>query len=254
MTQVGLKLWSTNTETYATIAKCLYENGVFDYIELYIVPGTSETIPVWKTLGIPIALHAPHTLHGVNLALSEHFDCNKIAFREVQLFAKALDALYVVVHPGTAGNIEEIIRQLNILAPENLTIENKPPYTPLGEKILCRGSTVEEIKIILEQLHCKFCLDVGHAMCTGNFLGENPYSYLEKMYTLRPTVCHLSDNYIEDDLDKHLNFGHGNYDLQRIVSLIFPTERILIETKKNSSDNLLDFEKDAQILKGYYCG
>lgn len=46
----GLKLWSINTDYYYEEAKKLYSEGIFDYIELYVVPNTLETLPKWKEL------------------------------------------------------------------------------------------------------------------------------------------------------------------------------------------------------------
>ena len=44
MYKKGLKLWSVNTDYYYDEAIRLYSEGVFDYIELYVVPDTLEKI------------------------------------------------------------------------------------------------------------------------------------------------------------------------------------------------------------------
>ena len=44
----GLKLWSVNTDYYYNEAIRLYNEGIYDYIELYIVPDTLDTLPKWK--------------------------------------------------------------------------------------------------------------------------------------------------------------------------------------------------------------
>ena len=48
--RLGLKLWSVNTDYYYEEAKRLYGEGVFDYIELYVVPNTLDTLAKWKEL------------------------------------------------------------------------------------------------------------------------------------------------------------------------------------------------------------
>ena len=48
----GLKLWSVNTDYYYDEAIRLYHAGVYDYIELYIVPDTLETLDKWRTLAL----------------------------------------------------------------------------------------------------------------------------------------------------------------------------------------------------------
>ena len=50
MYKIGLKLWSTNTDDYYDEAIRLYNDGVFDYIELYVVPDTLDTLQKWKKL------------------------------------------------------------------------------------------------------------------------------------------------------------------------------------------------------------
>ena len=71
MHKLGLKLWSVNTDHYLREAKRLYEDGVFDYIEVYFVPDTVGTAAEWGALDIPCIVHAPHSGHGVNLASEE---------------------------------------------------------------------------------------------------------------------------------------------------------------------------------------
>ena len=50
----GLKLWSINTDAYYNEAKRLYAEGVFDYIELYVVPNSLDTLAKWKELHYPL--------------------------------------------------------------------------------------------------------------------------------------------------------------------------------------------------------
>ena len=75
MYRIGLKLWSTNTDPLADAAARLFEDGVFAYIELFVVPGSSETLPAWTRLhadyGIPFVIHNAHTAQGFNLAKRE---------------------------------------------------------------------------------------------------------------------------------------------------------------------------------------
>jgi hypothetical protein len=44
---IGLKLWSTN-ENYIEEAKRLFDNGIYQYIELYVIPNSFEKIDLWK--------------------------------------------------------------------------------------------------------------------------------------------------------------------------------------------------------------
>lgn len=250
--KIGLKLWSVNTDFYFDEAKKLYENGVFDYIELYVVPNTLETIEKWKELNIPFTLHAPHFMHGVNLAKREYEKTNRVIFEEVRKFSYELNAIYTVVHSGIDGKIEETARQLNNINLKNILIENKPfkalPNKMKGE--FCRGALIKEIKFVMEEVDCGFCLDVGHAFCSANSQGINPYENVNTFNQLGPTCYHLSDNFVENVYDKHLHFGEGNYDLAKIFGIINVDKNIAIETNKNSKENLNDFVEDACFIRG----
>ena len=97
MHKLGLKLWSTNTESYLREAQRLYSLGIYDYIELYVVPNTLDTLENWKKLNIPYVLHAPHFAHGVNLANSEKFECEEDDNRLVLVQLLHHDSLEVVL-------------------------------------------------------------------------------------------------------------------------------------------------------------
>lgn len=252
---LGLKLWSNNTDFYFDEAKKFFQKGFYNYIELYVVPNTLETIEKWKTLNtelkIPFTLHAPHFAHGVNLAKKENEKTNLEIFQEVKQFADWLNAQYIVVHSGIDGNIEETARQLKFFNDSRILIENKP-YKALPNRMkgeFCRGATIEEIEYVIKETNCGFCLDVGHAICSANTLKQEPYDYVAKFNTLNPTCYHLSDNFIDTEFDKHLHFGQGNYDLKKIFDIIDTEKNIAIETNKGSRENLNDFVEDVKWLK-----
>lgn len=398
--KLGLKLWSTNSDYYLEEAKKLYAQGIFDYIELYIIPDTLSTIPKWKTLNIPFTLHATHFIHGVNLADSSKEKYNIEVFKQIEEFSNELHAAYIVVHSGIEGNINETIRQLkniielypileggskslisgrdktsrlytknaaknskilrknttvqekilwnylknhqlnslkfrrqqpidkyivdfvcfekkliieldgsghieqeqhlhdtdrdeflknlgytilrfwnnevheniegviekitmvlnaplsSILSLEGggrsinkILIENKPYIAPKIPDKICRGATIEEISKVITEIGCGFCLDVGHAMCTANSLNLEPYSFIAEFNKLNPTCYHLSDNFIDSEIDGHMNFGQGNYDFKKIFDIIDLSKNMAIETKKNSKENLNDFVEDIKWLK-----
>ena len=104
MLKLGLKLWSVNTDAYLREARRLYAEGVFDYLELYVVPGSQETLPIWEKLrndlNLPFVIHAPHSFHGVNLADAENSAANEKAFDETKRFADTLGAAKIIVHGG----------------------------------------------------------------------------------------------------------------------------------------------------------
>lgn len=247
--KLGLKLWSNNTDAYLSEAKKLYSQNVFDYIELYIVPDTLETIPKWKKLNIPFTLHAPHFVNGVNLADNTKEKYNIDTFKQVERFFNELSAEYIVVHPGIEGNIEETVKQLIKIKAPKMLIENKPFIAPLKKDLKCRGATIEEISGVIKEVDCGFCLDVGHAICTANSLKLEPYKFSAEFNKLNPTCYHLSDNLIDSEIDGHMHFGQGNYDFKKIFDIIDTEKNIAIETSKNSKINLDDFVEDIKWLK-----
>ena len=247
--KLGLKLWSTNTESYLREAQRLYSLGVYDYIELYVVPNTLNTLENWKKLNIPYILHAPHFAHGVNLANSEKFEYNKETYREVEIFRSSLNAEYTVIHGGIEGNVEETIRQLKFINPKNFLIENKPKRALFDENLTCRGYNIDEIRKIIKETSCGFCLDVSHCICSANSQGINPYEYFADFNKLSPSLYHLSNGYIDSKIDKHLHFREGDYNIEKIVNLMSKDIPISIETNKDSKENLDDFEEDIKWLK-----
>jgi len=252
--KIGLKLWSTNIDYYFDEAKRLYQDGLFDYIELYIVPDTLQHIDKWKSLDIPFALHVPHFMHDFNLALADHEETNIQILSQVNEFAQCLNPHYVIVHGGMEGSLNESIKQFKQifkLFPLNYLVENKPYVAPLIRPALCRGSTLVEIRQIIEEVGCNFCLDIGHAICAANSLAINPYEFLYELQKLNPSVYHISDNDITSSKDSHLNLGQGNYDFEKIFSIINPLKPILIETNKSTTDSLNDFIFDVRFLNAY---
>ena len=256
MFKFGLKLWSTNTDYYFEEAKRLYADGVIHYIELYIVPDTTETIEKWKILkeeyGISFNLHAPHFMHGVNLAKREKEWNNAKIYKQVRQFANELDAGYIVFHGGVDGNIEETARQLRSFEEPRAILENKP-FRAIPNKmggVFCRGATFDEIKYVLDEVKCGFCLDIGHAICSANSQKIDKWEFIENLKRLNPRLYHLTDlRDIDSEYDSHVHIGEGGIDLEKALKFIPVDMRITIETEKSNSMDLRDFERDIECLR-----
>ncbi len=250
MHKIGLKLWNINTNYYYDEAIHLYNDGIFDYIELYIVPGHLNLIDKWKDIRIPFDIHAPHFAHNMNLSKKEYEKDNYSKYIEVKEYADSLNASVIIFHGGINGDYKETGRQIKNFNESRILIENKP-YQPLrmSEDNKCVGSKYEEIKYIMEESRCGFCLDIGHAICSANSQGIEPYSYIEKLVTLNPKRIHLSDIDTTSKYDQHLNYGKGNLDFKRILSIIPKDVNITIETNKISKTDLDDYADDVYYLK-----
>ena len=252
--KLGLKLWSINTDYYLNEAKRLYDMGLYDYIELYAVPNTENTISLWKNLNIPYTIHCPHSMHGFNLADAGKKAGNMAMFNESRKFADLLNADYIIVHGGTEGTIEETARQFTELNEPRAIIENKP-YRAIPNELsinYCRGYNASEIKTVMEKAKCGFCLDFVHAACAANSQKLNIYEYIEDLASLKPVICHLSNmSDTTSEYDSHIHLADGNFDIKKLLSLLPKNQKITLETKKNFSDSLEDFIEDIKFIRKY---
>lgn len=250
MFNYGLKLWSTNRQ-YLPEARRLFQKGTYQFLELYVVPETINTLPIWlelKNEGVPVIIHAPHYDHGLNLANPSVADENSRLAKEAFHYADELDSKMVIFHPGIGGTETETVRQLKLLADRRIVIENKPYVTVDGQKI-CNGHSPEAIKLIMEQTGVGFCLDIGHAICAANSLKKEPFAYLKQFLALQPKLFHLTDGDSQSDRDSHRHFGRGNYDLPKLLALIPAESKITVETIKSDPASLNDFVADLEVLK-----
>ena len=252
--KLGLKLWSINTDYYLAEAKRLYDKGLYDYIELYAVPNTAETIPLWKSLNIPFTIHCPHSVHGFNLADANKRKANTKLFGEVRKFADELQTDYIIIHGGVEGEINETAEQLAALNEPRAIIENKPyrALVNIHGINFCRGYNKKELETVINKSHCGFCLDFVHAACAANSTKCNIYDYIEDLGSLKPKMFHLSNmEDISSEYDSHIHLADGKFDISRLLSM-FPKEmKITLETKKIFKTSLQDFEEDIKFIKKY---
>ena len=255
MYQIGLKLWSINTDTYLREAEKLFADRIFSYIELFVVPGSLEHLPAWKKLKCPFIIHNAHFMQHFNLAKREKEADNRKIYEETKRFADELNAKYIIFHGGIEGSIEETARQLASFHEPRAVIENKPfralPNRMGGE--FCRGYNIAELKTVMDAAGCGFCLDFGHAICAANSQHADPYEYIREMKeALSPSMFHLTD--IEDitsEWDSHPHLGAGQLNLGRICSMLPEDAIVTAETNKNNRTDLQDFIPDSQTLRFY---
>lgn len=246
--KIGLKLWSINTDYYLKEAERLYNEGVYDYIELYVVPDTEATLASWKKLSIPYIIHNAHFAHGFNLSRPEAKARNQVIYHQSRLFADELNAKYIIFHGGTDGTAEETAAQLLSFKEPRALLENKP-YVALPNRMggeYCRGATLSEIREIITTAGCGFCLDIGHAVCSANSQHKEPYGFVKELAELHPQMFHLSDiSDMTSPYDAHPHLGSGELDISQLKKEIFPSDAIIsVETDKSSKERLDDFKKD----------
>ncbi len=256
MPKIGLKLWSTNLHYLAEVWD-LFSRKVFDYIELFIVPGSVKTILDWQELGIPFVLHAPHSAAGLNPADPSQRDRNLELVRQVDDFFKALSPAWVIFHPGVDGALQESILQFRSfgdrcpLMYKKAVIENKPSCGLNDER--CLGDSPVEVLKLCQGTGLGFCFDMVHAICHAQAAHLEWKKVAKDFLLLAPVIFHVCDGYYtEKDAHKHL--GDGELDLSSIIAMLPPDCLVTIETPKDSSSDLKDFAIDVEVFRKYAAG
>ncbi len=250
---IGLKLWSTDTGLIERSSE-LARKRLFDYLELYVVPNSGDTLERWTEWAIPKVLHAPHSLGGLNMAESGVVASKRHIFEEVERFREALQPKHMIFHPGIEGkltdaksNFAELAERYPAIA-EIALIENKP-LKGLNDEI-CLGATRKEISELMEAGGMGFCLDFGHAIAAANSLGKPWKEHVEDFLELTPSVFHLSDGDINAEIDAHWNLGKGSYPIAELAELLPNNAWVTLETEKAPAESLWDFAGDACHVLG----
>lgn len=249
MINLGLKLGSKDIQYTDEILE-YYEQGVFQYIELFTLSGTyDDTISYWKQFKIPFGIHAPHSAAGLNLACVANRELNKNKISEAIKFADALKAKYIIFHSGTNGMPNEVVTQLKPFADERFLIENKPIRGLDGST--CVGIVYGDLKLIIDGIGkgTGFCLDFGHAICAANTLKKEPFAFIDELRKLNPRVYHLTDGDYQSELDSHLHYGKGSFPLKELLALVPDDGMVTNEAKRERIANLLEFYDDSLWIK-----
>ena len=251
MIRVGLKLWSTNIE-YIPLLEALRRKGSFEYIELFVVPGSLDVLAQWAEIKGPYVLHAPHSYAGLNMALPQEAE-NRRLLEEVSRYSRALSPEAIIFHSGTVGDWQEAVRQFLFFRNDFLEVfdqallENKPQLGLKGEH--CVGASPLEIKNILSATGMGFCLDFGHAVSYAASVKADWREVISDFLLMQPALFHVCDGQYSIK-DGHLHLGDGEFDLPWIISQIPPGSRVTLETPKNSKEDLSDFVRDVGVLRG----
>lgn len=246
--KLGLKLWSLNTDMSPFAAK-LYKNKVFDYLELYTIPGTYEsTIEIWKSVECPFIIHAPHNAHGFNLARKDLKVSNLNKFKEAKDFCRALKSPWIIVHGGNSGTIEETILQFRELDDDRILVENKPKKGHQGQDLI--GYSAEDIKRICREAGIRgVVLDFSHAICAANSLRKDPVLWVKSFLGLPIEMFHLGDGDINSEVDTHRHFGQGSFPVRELISDVPDGAMISVETQMDPKNFLKDVEADLDYLR-----
>ena len=258
MPQYGIKIWSKdvykNPEFFRQCVKAVKEQ-IFNYIELFVIADTfDETSGALgaELNGLPVIIHAPHASFGLNTGDRELETSNRHQLRDSRRFADLLHSETIILHAGEGEGetyINETIRQFRLINDPRITLENLPYQCSSTHKIL-HGSSVEEVRQIIAETGCQFCLDFSHAVCASNHHQLDVYKELERYNALHPVMYHLCDGDINSEVDQHLHYGEGNYDLKRIHNqIIRDNAPLTLETGHEIPQDITPWLNDLHFLQ-----
>ncbi|MBU0459994.1 MAG: sugar phosphate isomerase/epimerase [Nanoarchaeota archaeon] len=178
----GLKLWSSNEELFDQ-AKELFKKKEIDFIEVYVVPGsTNRVIAKLKGSNIPMVIHATHSSHNFNPGSKDKFEYNLKLFVEIKKVASELNFPKIIIHPEQ-GDIQQSLACFDKLDYPNILVENMPKKGLQGEELI--GYTPQEIKLFLDKGY-GFCFDIGHAIKAAYSLKKDLKQFIKEFFKLKP--------------------------------------------------------------------
>jgi endonuclease IV len=241
--ELGLKLWSTNTDLVPK-ARALVREGIFSYLEIAVVPGTNPN-PFADT-GIPCVIHAPADRFGIDIAQPARAGAARDALAECSRWADSLDAEHIILHPGSES-LENAAAFLEGVTDTRVCIENMPRAGLGGEHLV--GATSEELSVLLGGKF-GFCLDLNHAVKAAAAEGVEYHRFIRDLLTLSPVMFHLADGHAAVLTDEHLPIGAGDYDMGFLMRCITdnPQPWVTLETPRTALHSLDEDRRAAEAI------
>ncbi|MBN2881029.1 TIM barrel protein [Candidatus Woesearchaeota archaeon] len=242
--KLGIKIWSSNVNLFEE-ARLAFEQKKFNFIELTAIINTFDTVPKEIIKGIPIIIHCDNA--NVDFSNEKNNEANIKAIKECIKFADYYNSDKIIFHPGYSDSYENVNSLLNKTNDNRFYKENMPGKT-ISLTSFCIGRTLEELNRIQTK---NFCLDVAHAIKAARTLNLDYLQLITDLLKLKPSIVHISDGYLNSELDEHLNIGDGEFNLSELIKLL-PTECLITsETPKlNGLENdLKNVSRIKQIIK-----
>lgn len=233
----GLKLWNINHAWFPEAIK-LCQQGTFDFIELYIMPGRNDLVALKPLQGLDVRLHAPHENHGFNV-FSLDTAAVEMFRRDVVSTADFFQSKTIVVHAGAGTDATLYLKNLESIRDPRIIIENMPYHGIHGE--VCFGYSLEQLEA-LQAAGLRLCIDIGHAMKSAVTQKLDPKEFFFAIgKKFGPTYFHISDGDTGVLVDEHLSLGQGNYDFGWIKPWLAAlgqnqTTELVFEIPKNGTD------------------
>lgn len=247
MIRYGLKLWTKNRDWFEE-AKVRYQEGAFDFIELYFHPDAPLDEEALRPLaGIPVGVHAPHALDEFVFGEKE-----LELWRKTKAFVDEVQAPTVVLHPGYADTIPDFAafeRELAKIDDPRILIETMPGKDVKGRVEF--GADLETWKRIRAKK--PMCLDFEKAIKAALWQKQEWKPYIaEAMQALAPEYFHISGCDLSHEFDQHTDLWESEVDwafVKRALEAVPGDARLVFETPKNGKDLSNDLDNMAFFRK-----
>lgn len=243
--EFGLKLWSTNIGLIDQ-AIHLIDEKIFDYIELFEIPGTRIS-PFM--IDVPYIIHIPHEKFGVNIGDVSKKEYNLQKINESISWADTLNAKYLILHAGY-DSMKHATDVLSEIADNRLLIENMPKVGLNDEPMI--GYSPAQIEELIGDTEFGLCLDLNHAAKAAVSLEADYREYVQDFSVFDPKMFHISDGMLDNEKDEHLNIGEGDYDFNYLLQCVMrgTSGLVTVETPRMHKGSLDEDIQNIQTLKG----
>lgn len=178
-----------------------------------------------------VIVHAPYI---VNLANMKNFDFSVSFLKQEIKRCNILGINKMVLHPGSAVNVDRDTAINNIADGLNLILDNDNNVTILLETMAGKGNEVgknfEELQAIIQKVKYKnkigICLDTCHINDTGYDISNFDLilDEFDKIIGLDKLMCiHVNDskNVKGAHKDRHENIGFGTIGFDNLINIIY---------------------------------
>jgi RimJ/RimL family protein N-acetyltransferase/endonuclease IV len=248
--KIGIKMWSSNAQSYPALAS-LYCEGIIDYVELYIIPGSFNEKLLVPLKDIPLIFHAPHTSHQFSLSRKDSHYRETIS--TIRKYVDYFKENRIIFHPPDLRRNERGELHKTILALRDLSswldiiIETMPRQGIHGSRML--GADPAQFARMVKSMHAKVCLDFGHTFAAANFYKKEPISFVKQFLAFRPFMYHVADNDAASSVDGHLNLGDGSLPLKKLLGFVNPPAYVSLETPKKDFVALSEDLENLRLLQ-----
>jgi endonuclease IV len=188
-----------------------------DHVQVLLFPDRSRDgrvrLEAMAAAGVPVILHAPHHLHGLNLSgvapasLRDVEDAMTLTLEAADLLGARAIVLHAGEYPpgGRDAAVAAFSGFLDRFRDPRYLLENLPPCH--GEMRML-GCTAPELEGIAGGRVEGYCLDFAHLHCTASASGH-PFRELLAAFSPLPVgLHHLSGTPAGSPVDGHLPLDH----------------------------------------------